>query len=239
MLKKECDIVMNDKENIAISLCKNNELYKLIHYRSLCESIQKEIAIMLDPLRQRVLRGYYLSQKINEELGRINKQTVININSNSDIVKNLQNMQDEISEQYLKLKNKLKENTVSEVDFDNEQDTTLLAMFDYDNIVKDFINIRMLYKNILNQTELPIELTQKYNALISYNNNRMSDNISSTKKIAITFSNYLKTEEIQNYLSEILQKAIEFRIAFKNKDNEDFLESHSNEEIKEWLDAKS
>ena len=67
----------------------------------------------------------------------------------------------------------------------------------------------------------------------------MSDNISSTKKIAITFSDYLKTEEIQNYLSEILQKAIEFRIAFKNKDNEDFLESHSNEEIKEWLDAKS
>lgn len=230
---------MNVNEDIAISLCKNNELYKLIHYRSLCESIQKEIDIMLNPLRQRVLRGYYLSQKINEELGRINKQTIENINSNSDIVKNLQNMQNEINEQYSNLKDKLKENTVSEVDFDNEQDATLLAMFDYDNVVKDFINIRILYKNILNQTELPIELTQKYNALISYNNNRMSDNTNSAKRIAITLSDYLKTQEIQDYLSEILQKAIEIRIAFKNKNNEDFLETHTNEEIKEWLDAKS
>lgn len=230
---------MNVNEDIAISLCKNNELYKLIHYRSLCESIQKEIDIMLNPLRQRVLRGYYLSQKINEELGRINKQTIENINSNSDIVKNLQNMQNEINEQYSNLKDKLKENTVSEVDFDNEQDATLLAMFDYDNVVKDFINIRILYKNILNQTELPIELTQKYNGLISYNNNRMSDNTNSAKRIAITLSDYLKTQEIQDYLSKILQKAIEIRIAFKNKNNEDFLETHTNEEIKEWLDAKS
>lgn len=230
---------MNDKENIAISLCKNNELYKLIHYRNLCKSIQRKIAIMLDPLRQRVLRGYYLSQKINEELRKVNKQTIENINSNSDIVKDLQKMQNEISEQYSALKSKLKEKTISEVDFDNEQDATLLTMFDYDNVVKDFINIRMLYRNILNQTELPIELTQKYNALISYNNNRMSDNISSSKRTANTLSDYLKTEEIQNYLLEIIQKAIEIRIAFKNKNSEDFLKTHTNEEIKEWLNAKS
>lgn len=230
---------MNANENIAISLCKNNELYKLIHYRSLCESIQEEIDIMLNPLRQRVLRGYYLSQKINNELGKINKQSVEKINSNADIVKNLQTMQSEIGEQYNILKNKLKEKNVNEIDFDNEQDTTLLSIFDYDNIIKDFLNIRALYKNLLNQTEIPIDLTQKYNSLIGYNNNRKSDNINSSKKIANTFSDYLKIQEKQDYLLGIVQKAIEIRIAFKNSNSEDFLENHTNEEIKGWLDAKS
>ena len=53
-------------ENVAISLCKNAQLYKLLHYRTLCESIQKEIDNMFLPLRQKVLRGYYLSMTIQK-----------------------------------------------------------------------------------------------------------------------------------------------------------------------------
>lgn len=230
---------MTNNENIAISFCKNNELYKLIHYRSLCESIQKEIDKMLSPLRQRVLRGYYLSNRINSKLSNVNKGMVNNIENNSNMVKDVQSIQDEINSLYSEFKDKLSAKTSTTIDYDNEEDVTLLKMFDNDITVVDFLNIRMVYKNILNQTEIPISLTQDYNVQIGYNNNRSSSNTTAAQKTSQALSDCLKVQEIQDYLFNIIQRAIEIRIIFKNDNNEDFLEKHTNEEIKGWLDAKS
>lgn len=230
---------MTNNENVAISFCKSNQLYKLIHYRSLCESIQKEIDKMLSPLRQRTLRGYYLSNKVNAKINNTNKDLVNNIENNSNMVKDVQSIQDEINTLYSEFKDKLSNKTASSVDFDKEEDVTLLKMFDNDIIVKDFINIRAVYKNVLNQTEIPIDLTQKYNTQIGYNNNRSKENITATQRLALLLSDCLKVQEVQTYLLDIIQEAIEIRIIFKNNNSEDFLENHTNEEIKGWLDAKS
>ena len=230
---------MTNNENIAISFCKSNELYKLMHYRSLCESIQKEIDKMLSPLRQRTLRGYYLSNKINAKLNNINKNLINNIENNSNMIKDVQSIQNEINTLYSKFKNNLSSKTVSGVDFDKEEDATLIKMFDGDMVVKDFLNIRMIYKNVSTQTEIPIALTQVYNTQVGYNNNRSRGNITASQRLANVLSDYLKVQEVQNYLLDIVQKAIEIRIAFKNSNSEDFLENHTNEEIKGWLDAKS
>lgn len=230
---------MTNNENIAISFCKSNELYKLMHYRSLCESIQKEIDKMLSPLRQRTLRGYYLSNKINAKLNNVNKNLINDIENNSNMIKDVQSIQNEINTLYSKFKDNLSSKTVSGVDFDKEEDATLIKMFDGDMVVKDFLNIRMIYKNVSTQTEIPIDLTQVYNTQIGYNNNRSRGNITASQRLANVLSDYLKVQEVQNYLSDIVQKAIEIRIAFKNSNSEDFLENHTNEEIKGWLDAKS
>lgn len=230
---------MTNNENIAISFCKSNELYKLMHYRSLCESIQKEIDKMLSPLRQRTLRGYYLSSKINAKLNNVNKDLTNNIENNSNMVKDVQSIQNEINTLYSKFKDNLSSKAVGSVDFDKEEDATLIKMFDGDMVVKDFLNIRMVYKNVSTQTEIPIDLTQVYNTQVGYNNNRSRGNITASQRLANVLSDYLKVQEVQNYLSDIVQKAIEIRIAFKNSNSEDFLENHTNEEIKGWLDAKS
>ena len=230
---------MTNNENIAISFCKSNELYKLMHYRSLCESMQKEIDKMLSPLRRRTLRGYYLSNKINAKLNNVNKDLTNNIENNSNMIKDVQSIQNEINTLYSKFKNNLSSKTASDVDFDKEEDATLIKMFDGDMVVKDFLNIRMVYKNVSTQTEIPIDLTQVYNTQVGYNNNRSRGNITASQRLANVLSDYLKVQEVQNYLSDIVQKAIEIRIAFKNSNSEDFLENHTNEEIKGWLDAKS
>ena len=230
---------MTNNENIAISFCKSNELYKLMHYRSLCESIQKEIDKMLSPLRQRTLRGYYLSNKINTKLNSVNKDLTNNIENNSNMVKDVQSIQNEINTLYSKLKDNLSSKTVSDVDFDKEEDATLIKMFDGDTTIKDFLNIRMIYKNVSTQTEIPIDLTQVYNTQVGYNNNRSRGNITASQRLANVLSDYLKVQEVQSYLSDIVQKAIEIRIAFKNGNSEDFLENHTNEEIKGWLDEST
>lgn len=230
---------MTNNENIAISFCKSNQLYKLMHYRSLCESTQKEIDKMLSPLRQRTLRGYYLSNKVNAKLNSANKDLVNSIENNSNMVKDVQSIQDEINTLYSEFKDKLASKIVSDVDFDKEEDATLLKMFDSDMVVKDFLNIRAVYKNVSSQTEIPIDLTQKYNTQIGYNNNRSKENITATQRLALLLSDCMRVQEIQTYLSEIIQKAIEIRLVFKNNNSEDFLENHTNEEIKGWLDAKS
>lgn len=227
---------MTNNENIAISFCKSNQLYKLMHYRGLCESIQKEIDKMLSPLRQRTLRGYYLSNKVNAKLNNANKDLINNIENNSNMVKDVQSIQDEINTLYSEFKDKLSNKTATDVDFDKEEDATLLKIFDSDMVVKDFINIRAVYKNVLNQTEIPIDLTQKYNTQIGYNNNRSKENITATQRLALALSDCLRVQEVQTYLSDIIQKAIEIRITFKNSNSEDFLENHTNEEIKGWLD---
>ena len=155
------------------------------------------------------------------------------------MIKDVQSIQNEINTLYSKFKNNLSSKTVSGVDFDKEEDATLIKMFDGDMVVKDFLNIRMIYKNVSTQTEIPIALTQVYNTQVGYNNNRSRGNITASQRLANVLSDYLKVQEVQNYLLDIVQKAIEIRIAFKNSNSEDFLENHTNEEIKGWLDAKS
>lgn len=228
-----------ENENIAISLCKNNQLYKLIQYRSLCESIQQEINRMFYPLRQRVLRGYYLSQQINKKLSNVNKIISKNINDNSDMIKNIQSMQEEIDILYSDLKQRLMIKTESEIDYEDIEDSVLINMFDDNSIAIDFVNIRSLKRNLSTQIEIPIELTQNYTNQIGYNNNRNFSNVKGVQKISNALSDCIKVQEIQAYLSDIVQRAIEIRIIFKRSNNEDFLLDHNIEEIRGWLNAKS
>lgn len=224
-------------ENVAISLCKNAQLYKLLHYRTLCESVQKEIDNMFLPLRQKVLRGYYLSKKVNEKLTSDNKTISRNINDNSEMVKDIQNIQQELDSLYSTLKDKLKENTNSSVDYESEEDASLSNIFNGSQTVADFLNIRSLKKNLLTQIEIPIALTQDYNTEMGYNNERMSSNIKGPQRAALQLSDCIKIQEIQTYLFEVIQRAIEIRIFFKNNNDEDYLKDHSIEDIKGVLSS--
>lgn len=226
-----------ENENVAISLCKNTQLYKLLHYRTLCESIQNEINNMFLPLRQKVLRGYYLSKKVNEKLTSDNKVISKNINGNSEIVKNIQNIQQELESLYSDLKSKLTEITNSSIDYETEDDTSLSSIFNESPIVVDFLNLRSFKKNLLTQIEIPIALTQEYNTEMGYNNERMASNIKAPQRAALQLSDYIKIQDIQNCLSEVVQRAIEIRIFFKNNNNEDYLNDHSIEDIRGVLNS--
>ena len=71
-------------QDLAITLCRNTEMHKLINLKNVCEDSKARINEIIYPFRQRVLRGYYLSSKANS---RINKKIDTLVYNNIEVVK--------------------------------------------------------------------------------------------------------------------------------------------------------
>lgn len=228
---------MNSYSNldIAISICRHIPLYQLYNFRNECSEIEKEITKVLKPSRQKVLRGYYLMTTLNNSIDKKSDTMLEEASNNAVITGIIKSLQGDFFTSILKLKNDIERTYRTTIDINQESDAQILSRFRNEPKAEDLIYLRNISNQANESTLIPINLTQSNMSEIAYNNRRIEGNMSSLKKNAEKLSNALSLSNRQKMIKNIINKAIDIYELIEEEGLGNYIQTHTNDEVKEWL----
>lgn len=221
--------------DIAISICRYTPLYELSNYKNMCDRIEKEIDKVLKPSRQKVLRGYYLMNALNKSIDSKSDMMMEQANNNSIATGRIQVFQDSIYDIVTTIRENIEETYKTYIDINNESDAQIISRFRDEPKVEDLIHIRNMLNQIRESTASPINLTQSNMNEIGYNNVRIEGNLASLKSNGKKLGEVILLSERHSFIKEVIYKAIEIQLIFENEGLKDYIKTHTNDEVKEWL----
>lgn len=220
-------------QDLAITLCRNTEMHKLVNLKNICETSKSKIDEIIYPFRQRVLRGYYLSSKANS---RINKKIDTLVYNNIEVVnliKNTNILYDDIRLILKSLKNKIDEKNNTNIDIDNFEESEVRHLDDGN--IYDFLNINIIYKEIKSNLELPVQISQENNFIMGNSNQRTQNNSLLIKNIIDDLATNNSLNDRYDFLLKIIDEAIRIKGLLVYNGTEELIKNHNNKDIKEWL----
>lgn len=221
--------------DIAISLCRYAELYKLSNYKNICDKIEHEINITLKPLRQKVLRGYYLMDTLNESIDSKSDMMLMYADNNASVTRFIQMLQDNIFDTITEIRENIEEKYKTYIDINKESDAQILSRFRDEPKIYDLIYMRNILIQARESTATPINLTQNNMEEIGYNNRRIEGNKASLKNSAEKLGQALSLSKRHMFIKDIIYQAINIQTQFESEGLKDYIKTHTNEEVKEWL----
>lgn len=221
-------------QDLAITLCRSNPAHKLINYRNLCEASKKEIDSVIYPFRQKILRGHYLSSKLNKQLNKKIDTLASRNSDNTDLIKQSTLVKDNLKKNMEYLKTLIDNKYNINIDIENYGDT-LNSYAKNDMNVYDFINIGILYADIKEQLAMPVALSQSNNIEMGNLNIRTANNTGVLRNTSNELSDSIALSERYEFILKVVSEAINISSLFRISNNEEFLKTHNNTEIKEWL----
>lgn len=221
--------------DIAISICRYVSMYELYNYKNECDKIEEEITKVLKPSRQKVLRGYHLMTTLNRYIDKKSDLMFDESNNNSNAIKATQLLQDSISSVVKNIKTYIENVYRTDINIDEESDSQILSRFKNEIKITDLVYIRNILNQIRESTLVPINLTQNNMEEIGYNNKRIDGNLLSLKKSGEQLSSTITLSKKHSFIKEVIYKAIQIQLAFEEANMKDYIKTHSNDEVKEWL----
>lgn len=221
--------------DIAISFCRYSELYELSNYKNICDRIEIEINKVLNPSRQRVLRGYYLMNSINKSIDSKSDKMLAESDNNSIVTGKIKSLYDDIFNIVIEIRDGIENSYKTYIDINKESDAQILSRFRNEPKVYDLIYVRNVLTKTIESTSVPINLTQKNMDEIGYNNSRIENNSASLKKSALKLSETLTLSKKHSFIKEVIYTAIDIQTKFENAGEKNYIKTHTNEEVKEWL----
>lgn len=221
-------------QDLAITLCRINPSHKLINYRNICTLAKKEIDEAIYPFRQKVLRGYYLTSKLNKQLNKKIDYLATQNTNNAKLIKQITIIKDNLKKNMDYLKTLIDNKYNINIDIENYGDT-LNSYANDDMNVYDFINLGILYTDIKEQLAMPVALSQKNNIEMGSLNMRTSNNSSVIKNLSEELSDSAALSIRYDFMLKVIDESIKISSLFRINNSEEFLKTHSNIEIKEWL----
>lgn len=221
--------------DIAISMCRHTELYKLYNYKNVCDRIELEIDKVLKPSRQKVLRGYYLMNSLNKSIDAKSDNMLKAAENNAGVTGFIQTLQDDIYDIVTKVRENIEESYKTYIDINKESDAQILSRFRDEPRVNDLIHIRNVLTQARESTTTPINLTSSNMAEIGYNNRRIEGNSISLRKSGEKLGTALALSKKHAFIKEVIYKAINIQTQLIDEGLEDYIKTHTNEEVKEWL----
>lgn len=220
-------------QDLAITLCRNAEMHKLINLKNVCEDSKARINEIIYPFRQRVLRGYYLSSKANS---RINKKIDTLVYNNIEVVKLIKSaniMHDDLRVMLNKLKVKIDAKNNTDIDIEKFEESEVRYMDD--NNIYDFLNLNTIYKEIKSDLELPVQISQDNNFAMGNSNQRTENNSLLIKNITDNLVENSNLVSRYDFLLDVVNEAIRIRSLLVRNGEEELIKVHNNKEIKRWL----
>ena len=147
--------------DIAISFCRYSELYELSNYKNICDRIEIEINKVLNPSRQRVLRGYYLMNSINKSIDSKSDKMLAESDNNSIVTGKIKSLYDDIFNIVIEIRDGIENSYKTYIDINKESDAQILSRFRNEPKVYDLIYVRNVLTKTIESTSVPINLTQK------------------------------------------------------------------------------
>lgn len=221
--------------DIAISMCRHTELYKLYNYKNVCDRIELEIDKVLKPSRQKVLRGYYLMNSLNKSIDAKSDNMLKAAENNAGVTGFIQTLQDDIYDIVTKVRENIEESYKTYIDINKESDAQILSRFRDEPRVNDLIHIRNVLTQARESTTTPINLNSSNMAEIGYNNRRIEGNGISLRKSGEKLGTALALSKKHAFIKEVIYKAINIQTQLIDEGLEDYIKTHTNEEVKEWL----
>lgn len=221
--------------DIAISICRHTQLYELFNYKNVCDRIEIEIGKVLKPSRQKVLRGYYLMNALNKSIDAKSDNMLKEADNNAGVTGFIQRLQDDIFDIVTKLRESIEESYKTYIDINQESDAQILSRFRDEPRVNDLIYIRNILNQARESTVTPINLTKANMSEIGYNNRRIEGNSASLKRSGEKLGTALSLSKKHAFIKEVIYKAINIQTQFEEEGLKDYIKTHTNEEVKEWL----
>lgn len=221
--------------DIAISICRYIPIYQLYNYKNQCDKIEKEIEKVLKPSRQKVLRGYYLMNTLNNIIDKKSDIMIDEVSNNSNITELIQDLQNNISATVNELKDYIESVYRTSININEDTDAQILSRFNNESKASDLIYIRNVSSQARDSMLVPINLTQNNMYEIGYNNKRIDSNLSSLKGSAEKLASTLSLTKKYNFIKEVIYKAINIHLKFQEEGLDDYIKTHTNSEVKEWL----
>ena len=221
--------------DIAISMCRYTPLYELSNYKNICDRIEQEIDKVLKPSRQRVLRCYYLMSILNKSIDSKSDTMMEQANNNSVATGHIQLLQDSISNVVTTIRENIEATYKTNIDINNESDAQIISRFRDEPKVDDLIHVRNMLNQVRESTATPINLTQSNMNEIGYNNVRIEGNLASLKSNGKKLGEVISLSERHSFIKEVIYKAIEIQLRFEDEGLKDYIKTHTNNEVKEWL----
>lgn len=221
--------------DIAISICRHVPVYQLYNYKIECDKIEKEINKVLKPSRQKVLRGYYLMNVLNKTIDRKSDLMLEESGNNAAITGIINSLQSSISIVVTDLKEYVESVYKTNIDINQESDAQILSRFRSEPKVFDLIYLRNILNQARDSTLIPINLSQNNMSEIGYNNKRIDGNMSSLKKSGEKLGATLSLSDKHSFIKEVIYKAINIHLKFEEENMKDYIQTHTNDEVKEWL----
>lgn len=156
-------------------------------------------------------------------------------NNNSIATGRIQVFQDSIYDIVTTIRENIEETYKTYIDINNESDAQIISRFRDEPKVEDLIHIRNMLNQIRESTVSPINLTQSNMNEIGYNNVRIEGNLASLKSNGKKLGEVILLSERHSFIKEVIYKAIEIQLIFENEGLKDYIKTHTNDEVKEWL----
>lgn len=221
--------------DIAISICRHTQLYELFNYKNVCDRIELEIDKVLKPSRQKVLRSYYLMNTLNKSIDMKSDNMIKEADNNSAVTGFIQSLQNDIFDIVTRLREDIEQSYKTYIDINKESDAQILSRFRDESRVNDLIHIRNILNQARESTSVPINLTNTNMSEIGYNNRRIEGNNTSLRKSAEKLGAALSLSKKHSFIKEVIYKAINIQTQLEKEGLKDYIKTHTNEEVKEWL----